>query len=57
MNTLNKKILKDKKGKTVICVMGQDRKTLDPIAEAFMNFCEQVWGMEFVDVTPKKGKR
>ena len=54
---MNKKILKDKKGKTVICAIGQDRKALDPIAEAFMNFCEQVWGMEFVDVTPKKGKK
>ena len=51
--------IKDKNGKTRICVMGRDRKTLDPLAEAFMKFCEDEWGVEFVTVkaTPVKKKK
>ena len=51
---MNKKILKDRNGKVRICVMGLDKKPLNPLAEAFMDFCKKEWGVKFVDVTPKK---
>ena len=50
MKEMIKRKIKDKKGKTVIYAMGKDRKTLNPLAEAFMQFCKEAWGVEFVTV-------